>query len=169
MLDETAEEWIKCFPIGRRIGPDKLKKKFPALVKKYGFKELCDRTRAFTESHKATERKFIPYPMTWLNRGGLEEDLNTEITIENPHDKLQFWCDFINKMYINHQRKKHGNWSVKKVEEGKEIIDAWLKASTKSDYEKMKIIEVIIRGKTGHDGMHKGTVVTSFAHWESRL
>lgn len=162
---ETAEDWIKCFPVGRRIGPDKLKKIFPSLVKKYGFNGLCDRTTAFTESHKGTERKFIPHPMTWLNRGGLEEDLNTEIIIENPHPDLDKFCEIINGKYQRSQRAK-GNWSkIEEITEGKYVVDAWLKGlnPTLGGWDKIQIIYTII------EAMQCGTIVISFAHWETRL
>lgn len=164
-MTETAEEWIKCFPIGRRIGPDNLKKKFPALVRKYGFKELCARTRAFTESHKATERKYIPHPMTWVRRGGLDEDLNAEEVIENPHPDLEHFCQVINEKLAKSQRAK-GNWSeVKEITEGKHVVDTWLKGLNPllSGWDKVKIIYKII------EAMQCGTIVTSFTHWETRL
>jgi len=164
-MNETAEEWIKCFPIGRRIGPDKLKKKFPALVKKYGFDELCTRTRAFTESHQNTERKFIPHPMTWINRGGLEEDLSTEITIENPHPKLEHFCDIINDTYQRSQVAKGNFAKIAEITDGKQIVDAWLKGLSPliCGWDRCKIIHKII------EAMHPGTIVTSFTHWEARL
>ena len=164
-MAETAEEWIKCFPIGRRIGPDKLKKKFPALVKKYGFDVLCDRTRAFTESHKGTERKFIPHPTSWINRGGLDEvdEIEEEMKIENPHDDLDSTCKMINEQFEKSQRAK-GNWSkIKEISEGKHVIDDWLKITVMSGWDRyLKIQKIMATMKTG-------TVVTSFAHWEKRL
>jgi len=162
---EAAEEWIKCFPVGRRIGPDKLKKKFPALVKRYGFKELCDRTRAFTESHKGTERKFIPHPMTWINRGGLDEveEMEEENKIQDPHEKLDLFCELINKHFEKSQRAK-GNWSkIVEISDGKHIIDNWLKATNMMGWDRVKKIRKIM------EDMKSGTIVTSFAHWEGRL
>ena len=165
IMNETAEEWIKCFPRGRRIGPDKLKKKFPALVKMYGFKGLCDRTKAFTESHATTERKFIPHPMTWINRGGLEEDLNTEETIENPHPDLDKFCEIINGKFQRSQKAK-GNWAkIPEITEGKQVVDEWLKDINPllGNWDKIQITTKMI------EAMQAGTKVTSFTHWEKHL
>ena len=164
-MSETAEEWIKCFPIGRRIGPDKLKKKFPALVKKYGFGVLCERTRAFTESHKNTERKFIPHPMTWVRRGGLDEiqEIDEGIKIEDPHDELESTCKTINECFVKSQ-KSRGNWSkIEEISEGKHIIDNWLKTTNLTAWQRFLKIKKIM------SAMKTGTIVTSFAHWEARL
>lgn len=164
-MSETAEEWIKCFPIGRRIGPDKLKKKFPALVKKYGFDVLCDKTRAFTESHKNTERKYIPHPTSWINRGGLDEveEVGEENKIENPHDELDKVCELMNRQFKKSQQAK-GNFSkIEEISEGKHVIDDWLKTTDMSGWDRYLKIQKIMAA------MKSGTVVTSFAHWEARL
>jgi len=165
MTSGTAKEWIKCFPIGRRIGPDKLKKKFPALVKKYGFEGLCDRTKAFTESHKGTERKFIPHPMTWINRGGLDEaeEVEEENKIENPHCELDDICEGINRLYKKSQKAKGNYAPIKKICDGKHVVDNWLKTTSISGWNRYLKIQKIMAA------MKAGTIVTSFSHWETRL
>lgn len=161
-MNETAEEWIKCFPVNRRIAPDKLKKKFPALVKKYGFKALCDKTRTFAKSHEGTELKWIPHPMTWINRGGLDEEEIKEKTIENPHEHLNMYCDMISRSYVKNQRSK-GNWLAKEINDGREVVDAWLKGSGLTGMQLLAKIKAIM------EPMHSGTEVTSFTHWQDKL
>lgn len=160
--EKQFNEFWAVYP--RRVGKGAAQKRFIKALGRDRFKNIMDGLAVMVEAYKSIEKRFIPHAATWLHQDRwLDELETTEITIENPHPELEKYCGGINEKYKKSQRAK-GNWSkLADITSGKHVIDGWLKKSTLDGWDKWQMIGKIL------EAMQRGTVVTSFTHWEARL
>lgn len=118
MIEEDFQTWWKCFPINRKIKINKAKGVFPFLLKKYGLEHMVAKTKAFTQYHKdlKTEVCYIPHPMTWINDGGLDENLQEKeeaFEVRKPFDDKdnpEYWDEALKKFKSTDTNGAYRKW-----------------------------------------------------------
>ena len=75
---EYTDNFIKFWDVyPRRISKKDANKAFERAIKIIDFDKLIDITKQFAIVVKDNEKKYIPYPATWLNRDGWEDDIES--------------------------------------------------------------------------------------------
>lgn len=73
----SFEEWYEIYP--RHVGKADALKAWKAATKKVNRDDLNDATRRWAQAYEASGKdpNYIPYPATWLRRGGWDDELPT--------------------------------------------------------------------------------------------
>jgi hypothetical protein len=86
------EDWYSIYPRkkSRAVAEKAFSKVVPALI---ALPALMEKTRAFAaswESRPEAERKYIPYPASWLNAGSYDDEPDGTKPVSAPIDPLSF-------------------------------------------------------------------------------
>ena len=68
------EEIYDAYP--RKVGKSEAEKAIKKALAKKDHPELLEATQAFAQAVNGADKKFVPYPSTWFNRGSYDDDRN---------------------------------------------------------------------------------------------
>lgn len=160
-INTEFQAFWKKYP--RKVGKRAARLKFWKASERDDISDIMKGLDRALIAYKDTETKFIPHASTWLHRDGWLDEVEIEAKIENPHEKLDYFCDMISGQFKRSQQAK-GNYSkIEEICEGKHVIDNWLKTTIMTGWDRCKKTQKII------SAMKAGTVVTSFVYWERLL